>query len=949
MKKSISFFFLVSFLIISCSTKVQHELTFDNANLFLPEDLEATIWAESPMFYNPTNMDVDHKGRIWITEAVNYRSFRNDSTKRLHHSPGDRIIILEDKDGDGVAESSKVFVQDKDLVAPLGIAIIENKVIVSCSPSVIIYTDEDGDDVPDKKEVFLTGFGGYDHDHGLHSVVAGPDGKWYLNAGNAGPHIVTDKSGWTLRSGSLYNGGTPYNNSNTPGLVSDDGKIWVGGVALRINPDGSGLEVMGHNFRNAYELIVDSFGNMWQNDNDDEIQSCRVSLIMEKGNAGYTSPDGSRSWQADRRPGQNIQTAHWHQQDPGVMPVGDVTGAGSPTGVAFYEGDELGPQYRGILLSADAGRNVIFAYKPEPDGACFNLSNRSNFIASVQESNENYIWDEKVSDTKKWFRPSDVTIGTDGAIYISDWYDPIVGGHSMHDTIGFGRIYRIAPKNKKLTNPILDLSTIEGQIKALLNPAVNVRYSGYSKLRAAGDQALSHLKNALKTSNPYHRARILWLLAEHPEGIPMVEAALDDTDTQIRVTAIRAIRNSTKLDDQTILKLSNHQDPALRREIAFVLRDKPYMGVYKEALLNITRLHDGKDRAYLEAIGAAAEGKENEFYKDLIAIYGNDPLLWNNIMVDVAWRLHPLSSIKAFLRRAQDQNLTFDERERALIALGFINHNDAAQAMMELTKNPSEEIALLANWWITYKKTNDWFAYELKGWKMPSDNLIKNPELISMKNNLLDTVHNLSQKIEIAKKMAEDQQGLIFLLGMTAKKQLSQEIKEAVKPYVLQNSDRTLQALVKHYFNIGSEDNYDPGQILKQGDAVKGKMLFAGNCGYCHKINEKGAETGPELSAIKMKYDERGLLDAIIYPNKGIEFGYEPVLVTTKDGGAVIGFVYTNGKVLLLKSHYGQSHYILRENVELKVNLKASIMPDPEIMSLKQEDLSDIIKYLMSI
>lgn len=317
--------------------------------LYLPKDLEATIWAESPQFYNPTNMDVDAKGRIWVTEAVNYRLFKNEPDER--HPEGDRVVILEDKDGDGEAETSKVFVQDKDLTAPLGIAVIGNKVIVSSAPSVIVYTDENGDDIPDKKEVFLTGFGGFDHDHGLHAILAGPDGKWYFNAGNAGPHEVTDKAGWTLRSGSMYNGGTPYNkNNNRPGLVSDDGKKWVGGLALRVNPDGTGLTVLGHNFRNSYELTVDSYGNLWQNDNDDDgNMGCRVTWLMEGANQGYFSVDGSRKWQADRRPGQETVTAHWHQEDPGVLPMGDNTGAGAPTGIVFNESDLLGEKYRIIL------------------------------------------------------------------------------------------------------------------------------------------------------------------------------------------------------------------------------------------------------------------------------------------------------------------------------------------------------------------------------------------------------------------------------------------------------------------------------------------------------------------------------------------------------------------------------------------------------------------------
>ena len=185
------------------------------------------------MFFNPTNIDVDARGRVWVAEAVNYRDFNNAKQDPLTHPAGDRILILTDTDGDGRADSSKVFVQDKDLRAPEGLAVIGNRVVVSASPHLIVYTDENGDDVPDRKEILLTGFGGFDHDHGLHAVVAGPDGRWYFNTGNAGPHVVTDRSGWTLRAGSLYTGGTPYNQKNQGGMVSDDGRVWTGGLALR--------------------------------------------------------------------------------------------------------------------------------------------------------------------------------------------------------------------------------------------------------------------------------------------------------------------------------------------------------------------------------------------------------------------------------------------------------------------------------------------------------------------------------------------------------------------------------------------------------------------------------------------------------------------------------------------------------------------------------------------
>jgi putative membrane-bound dehydrogenase-like protein len=212
---------------------------------------------------------------------------------------------------------------------------------------------------------------------------------------------------------------------------------------------------------------------------------------MEGGNHGYFSRDGSRYWQADRRPGQDNFTAHWHQEDPGVAPAGDNTGAGSPTGVVVYESDALGEKYRGMLLSADAGRNVVFAYWPKPDGAGFKLE-RTSLVATKRAADEGYVWDDTghEQDQQKWFRPSDIAVGPDGAIYIADWYDPVVGGHQMHDRGAYGRIYRIAPKDRKLNTPSFDLSTTRGQIDALLSPSINVRNLGFERLKAAGDGAV---------------------------------------------------------------------------------------------------------------------------------------------------------------------------------------------------------------------------------------------------------------------------------------------------------------------------------------------------------------------------------------------------------------------------------------------------------------------------
>lgn len=312
-------------------------------NLFhlADEGHEVTVWAHSPMFYNPTNMDIDQYGRVWVAEGVNYR-------KHFDRRPeGDRIMVLEDSDGDGRADKSWVFVQEKFLRSPMGVAVIGNKVVVSTAPDLVVYTDNDGDAVfdaskGDTREVLLTGFNGRNHDHSLHSITVGPDGKWYFSVGNCGAYF-TDNDGktWRIGAGSQTSSWWPKDPnladrepSSFGGQKSDDGKIYIGGFIARMNPDGTNVEILAHNLRNSYENCVTLSGNIFASDNDDQ-PACRTFGILEGANYGFASRDGSRSWQADRRPGQDIRTSSWRQDDPGVAPAGDVYGGGAPTGIVY--------------------------------------------------------------------------------------------------------------------------------------------------------------------------------------------------------------------------------------------------------------------------------------------------------------------------------------------------------------------------------------------------------------------------------------------------------------------------------------------------------------------------------------------------------------------------------------------------------------------------------------
>jgi putative membrane-bound dehydrogenase-like protein len=638
------------------------------------EGLEVSLFACEPMVVNPTDMDIDEKGRIWIAEGANYRSsFKPWGVLR---EGGDRIVILEDSNRDGMADKETVFYQDPSINAALGICVLGNKVIVSSSPDVFVLTDTDGDGKADKRELLFTGISGKDHDHAVHAFVFGPDGKLYFNMGNAGKQLYYPLQRDVPLHGELGKVPSKPVVDLAGHEVNDKGKPYRNGMVFRCNMDGSELETLAWNFRNNYEVAIDSFGTLWQSDNDDDgNRGVRINYVMEFGNFGYSEEMTGAGWQDGwnkaKAKGASEEMKinyEWHLNDPGVIPNLLHTGAGSPTGIMLYEGSLLPQLFRNQIIHCDAGPGVVRAYPVTSDGAGYKSE-----IKNILTTDD------------KWFRPADVCAAPDGSIYAADWNDSGVGGHNMADQSlekMTGRVYRVAPKGIKAQVPKLNLTSIAGCVQALQSPNQATRYLAWTKLHEMQGRAESALEKLWQNKDPRMRARALQLLARiRGREEKYVKAAIKDPNGDIRITGLRIARE-LKLDLLPNLKaLAQDNSVQVRRECAIALRHNPSPDAPK-LWAQLAAQYEGHDRWYLEALGIGADGNWDVFLEAWLSQAGDT--CNNTAGREIIWRSRSKKTPALLARIIKDKTLSTAERDHYFHGLDFVSGPEKDAALVEL-------------------------------------------------------------------------------------------------------------------------------------------------------------------------------------------------------------------------------------------------------------------------
>jgi putative membrane-bound dehydrogenase-like protein len=980
-----------------------HEPEAATEQLDVHPELTVQLFASEPMMLSPASIDIDHRGRVWVCEVVNYRKHNGERAE------GDRILILEDTDGDAKADKSTVFHQGRDVDSAHGICVLGNKALISCGDDVFWLIDDNGDDKADRKELLFTKIGGAQHDHGIHAFHFGPDGRLYFNFGNAGKQLC-DKNGNLITD---IHGVKCTNQNNRP---------YQQGMVFRCELDGSNVEVLAWNFRNNWEVAVDSFGTMWQSDNDDDgNKGVRINYVMEFGNYGYADEMTGAGWQTPRIGWESeIPQRHWHQNDPGVVPNMLLTGAGSPTGMQVYEGDLLPSIFHGQPIHCDAGPNVVRGYITQPDGAGYKAE-----IVNLLDGTHN-----------RWFRPSDVAVAPDGSLIVADWYDPGVGGHGMGD-VTRGRLFRVTTKAaEKFQVPSFKLDTVEGAVAALKSPNEEARYLAWQALKKLdGREALTKLFEDAKAL-PQHRARALWALGQTKRDavIDQLSEALAESDERLNATAIRVARQLYPTEALNFLsKVAKPYRPrtVIAREQAIAARFNSSEAVSNQWAMMLSS-QDQLDRWLVEAFGAGADlhwaqriTAWDKLNQGAAAPMANSELL--------AWRGRAAMSVSKIASWVAGPGLNDKTplgltRTNFLRSLQLLSHKHPAEvsaAALTIFLKADAETALAATALLDRNAiTSNPEA------KARLDSLLKpvvgKPEFVALveklnltgfEKELLDFISanpNAPEAVNAARLIAANRDGALRFL-----KDADEKSAKALIAALGRVSDRAAVAVMnQHFWPEKREDvrrvlidalalsgeggrailkwqsegklppqfkdqaalalsrSTDAGlrdqaarelplpaaqglanfpklpELMKlKGDATKGQAMFTqAGCVACHRIKGQFIDFGPDLTQIGAKLSQDGLFTAILYPSAAIEHSFVGQNVTTKQGQAIMGYVVSETDAeLTLRMAGGASTTVKKASIVKKEELKDSLMPPGLAAAIGPQGLADLVAWLQTL
>ena len=515
----------------------------------VPEGFHVELYADDDLAHDIHSMTFDSKGRVVVS------------------GPG-YVRILIDSNNDGRAESFKQFA-DKPDTGSQGMFFLGSSLLCSGDQGLQIFRDDNQDDVADgPPQVFLKISAGGEHH--VHSIQKGPDGWWYVMAGNF--------AGVTAA----------YATAATSPI-----KQPVSGTLLRLKPDLSGGEIVSDGFRNAYDFTINGTGDFFTFDSDDERDislpwylPTQVFHVLPLSNAGYVTA-------GLKRPGSY----------PDMPPVLATFGRGSPTGVTCYRHSQFPQTYHGALFMLDWTLGRILTVPLTQEGSGWT---KGGMVFG--EGRDQF-----------GFAPTDIEVAPDGSVFVC------VGGRGTR-----GSVFRIVHDGPAASRA----DSARQQIDAVLEaPQPNSSWSRTAWIPLAKSLGVAAFREAalMETRPVSERMRAIEILVEIYGGLDSVTAtklSLTGSGLVRGRTAWAVGRSRPDSPDTEILqKLISDRDPLVQRfalealasttsTASFVRTISPIAaalasddrGVRLSAALLVSRMNDDHRSALANALAGNSRG-----------------------------------------------------------------------------------------------------------------------------------------------------------------------------------------------------------------------------------------------------------------------------------------------------------------------------------------------------
>jgi putative heme-binding domain-containing protein len=911
----------------------------------LDPSLEISLWAEAPMLGKPTQMAWDSEGRLWVACTPIYPQIMPGA------HPDDKVVILEDADRDGKADKSTVFADD--LLIPSGVAVdlafkpgakgskpqMMNAAYVGASTELLHLSDTNGDGKADERRVVLSGFGTEDTHHIIHTLRWGPDGRLYFDQ-------------------SVY----IHSHLETPwGMV----RLNAGGV-FAYDPRTERVEVFSKGLWNPWGHAWDKWGQSFLTDG-----AGFNGISWAFPGAVFNPSEGARKTMPSISPGNYPKFA----------------------GLEIIRSPLFPDDWQGTAVTCDfrAHRVVRFAIDdlgPENATEDMRAKAKSGYVTREMP--------DIARTAELAFRPIDVRLGPDGALYIADWTNPVIN----HGEVDFrdprrdhvhGRIWRVAPKGSKplkwvkLTpNDVRDGPKLTDDRWQEEQLAQMLYVTGYWKSRRFNDD----WADAVDDWFPRNRLKAMRALALKPtvdSASKVLKAALNvpPDDPYYEFAAWISINDLATVWTDALAKgewKANTEEKqkqlawglgAIRPELATAALarlmaagqvpidgsgpwleligragDSAALGRVFDSLVRGEIAGDVAVRA-LQALGEAGRARNvrpASELKDIAAFFHKPDAGLASAAIRAAgpWGIRGFIPLYAQQARSEEAAV----RDAAIAALretGATSGDARSEAVSVLTElcedsQPSllrrQAAAALAS--LDLQRSLATVADVLNDQTSEGDALEAWRGLLAAKDapNIL------------AASLPRNLPPVVAKTGLRAAREIGKKGEKLVAFLAPLNGETLTPTVAPSDWGAIAEI------VKRDGDPARGEEIYrrtALACVTCHAIGGAGGKVGPELGTIGASAPLDYIIESVLAPAAKVKEGYHAINLTLKDGTAAAGVLAREtDKDLIVRTATGQEQAVPKANVASRESI-GSLMPASLVASLKDRERIDLYAFLAQL